>query len=506
MRIIILGILVLILLVIKIKINEKFLINDDKWLDYRLGDIIKGYFINTNNNKYLNNIVKTIPNSIGGKYITLTKNLAKKDKINNYTILKNIIKEKTIEFPNHNEIVFHIRLGDIISGFKNGDIVINKKNWGINLKQINNIFKSIKDKKKKIILIYGSHKKNINIKNNNLFLSKVYKILKENGFKFENKNSGNPDKDFVYMCNSKIFIKSGGGFSRIIADIVKMNGGKVIDPNDYIIENFENNIRKIKIIPKPNNWSSLGFNKKIKIYGVNLTAEHGFFADKYRVKKYINDLNISNLKVPKLIKLLNKNEDLDLNVSKNCVIKTNNGWNDIIIIKNNKIEKMIGRGKKMEPKRENYELWKKRSLVPQKKKYEDHYKFIKPEILCEEYLGDNLVDYKFYCIHGKVEFVLIMKGRFNKVCKFYLNRNLELNPFTTSKKICKDIKLDIKDKRKIKEMIDISENISSIFEFARIDLYLINNDIYFGEITLTPMACNVNINPTKYDLILGKKW
>ena len=109
----------------------------------------KGDFIKKNNNKYLNNIVKTLPNSIGGKYITLTKNLAKKDKINNYTILKNIIKEKTIEFSNHNEIVFHIRLGDIISGFKNSDVVINKKNWGINLKQINNIFKSIKDKKKK---------------------------------------------------------------------------------------------------------------------------------------------------------------------------------------------------------------------------------------------------------------------------------------------------------------------------------------------------------------------
>jgi hypothetical protein len=39
------------------------------------------------------------------------------------------------------------------------------------------------------------------------------------------------------MCNSKIFIKSGGGFSKLIADIVKMNGGKVIDSNDYIIEN-----------------------------------------------------------------------------------------------------------------------------------------------------------------------------------------------------------------------------------------------------------------------------
>nr|QDY51824.1 hypothetical protein 1_209 [Mimiviridae sp. ChoanoV1] len=268
-------------------------------------------------------------------------------------------------------------------------------------------------------------------------------------------------------------------------------------------EKFEN---RLKPIPKPNNWNSLGFNQKIKIYGLNLTKEHSFFADKLRVKKYINDLNISNLKVPKLIKVLYKKDKLDLNIAKDCVIKTNNGWNDIIIIKNNKIDKMIARAKKLELKKENYEYWKDRSLVPQKKKYEDHYKFIKPEILCEEYLGDNLVDYKFYCIHGKVEFISIMKDRFKKIQKVYLDKNLNVNPYTPSKNKYNSFEITDKEKTKIKEMIIISERISSIFEFARIDLYLINNKIYFGEITLTPMACNVKINPPEYDLILGKKW
>jgi len=277
----------------------------------------------------------------------------------------------------------------------------------------------------------------------------------------------------------------------------------ISDNREKIQENFEN---ILKPISKPKNWNSIGFNEKIKIYGLNLTEEHGFFADKLRVKKYINDLNISNLKVPKLLKVLDKNGDLDLNIAKECIIKTNNGWNDIIIIKNNKIEKMIARGKNLEPKKENYEFWKKRSLFPQKLKYEDHYKFIKPEILCEEYLGDNLQDYKFYCIHGKVEFISIMKGRFKKVSKICLNRNLELNSFSPSKKVYNNIDINTLDKPKIQEMIKISEKISSIFEFARIDLYLINNNIYFGEITLTPMACKVQITPPKYDLILGKKW
>ncbi len=137
--------------------------------------------------------------------------------------------------------------------------------------------------------------------------------------------------------------------------------------NKILKENFVN---KLKPIPKPKKWNSLGFNKKIKIYGLNLTKTHGFFADKLRVKKYINNLNISNLKVPKLIKVLNKelDLDLDLNIIKDCVIKTNNGWNDIIIIKNSKIKKMIARGKKLEPIKSNYEFWKKKKSNSTKSK------------------------------------------------------------------------------------------------------------------------------------------
>ena len=99
---------------------------------------------------------------------------------------------------------------------------------------------------------------------------------------------------------------------------------------------------------------------------------------------------------------------------------------------------------------------------------------------------------------------LKMKDRFKKIQKIYLDKNLNVNPYTPSKNKYNSFEITNKEKTKIKEMIIISERISSIFEFARIDLYLINNKIYFGEITLTPMACNVKINPPEYDLILGK--
>lgn len=36
------------------------------------------------------------------------------------------------------------------------------------------------------------------------------------------------DHDFIYMCNSSFFVPSGGGFSKTIARIVKLKGGRVV--------------------------------------------------------------------------------------------------------------------------------------------------------------------------------------------------------------------------------------------------------------------------------------
>ena len=37
-----------------------------------------------------------------------------------------------------------------------------------------------------------------------------------------------PDEDFLIMCNAKYFVPSGGGFSDVITNIVKLKGGRVI--------------------------------------------------------------------------------------------------------------------------------------------------------------------------------------------------------------------------------------------------------------------------------------
>ena len=271
-------------------------------------------------------------------------------------------------------------------------------------------------------------------------------------------------------------------------------------------EFFKNKNLKIKNIKRPLNWNKLGFREKLKIYGRNLTSEHAIYVDKLKVKTLLK--NIPKLYFAKVIKVL-KNNNLNLNeftTIKNYVVKSSHGWNDLIIVKNNKIIKMLSRNKKFDNNINNYNLWKNNSMKLFIKENEIQYKYIEPNIFIEEYLGDNLIDYKFYCINGQVEFIKIVRGRFNKICYIYLDRNLNKSKYVLKTNICENYNLTEFEKNKLNEMVKISENISSIFEFARIDLYLIKNKIYFGEITLTPMSSKVFIKPENYDLILGNKW
>jgi hypothetical protein len=252
---------------------------------------------------------------------------------------------------------------------------------------------------------------------------------------------------------------------------------------------------------KPLNWKDLSFTDKLKIYGGNLDERYAFFADKYRVKEYIRKLNIPNLNVAKTIKVLDKNNDkLELaNLPKNCVIKSNHGSGDIIIIKDGKIKLM-----KCGVQHKTYSNWLKNALIPHKTKYENHYTKIKPEIFVEESLGDDINDYKFFCFHGKVHIISIDSNRFSNHCRSFYNKSFELLDFQKGKeKSCKYIH---KKPTKINDMIYISEILSKSFEFARIDLYMSNDKIYFGEITFIPAAGNSDIKPIEYDYKLGKYW
>lgn len=251
-------------------------------------------------------------------------------------------------------------------------------------------------------------------------------------------------------------------------------------------------------------FNNIKFTDKLKEYGKNLPENYSFYADKYLVKKYINGLNIPNLICPKTLMVLDKNEDLDLNkIPKNCVIKTNNGSGDVILIKDRKIKVMTGRGGKYQGKLSEYKKWRVKSLIPHVTESETHYSKIKPVIFVEEYLGDNIKDYKFFCLDGKILFLQINGDRFQGHFKNLYDENFNLLDFTY---LCKNSNEKLKKPDKFEDMKELVKQLSKPFKFVRVDLYCVKDKIYFGELTFVPLAGRSLIKPIEYDYKLGKSW
>jgi teichuronopeptide biosynthesis TupA-like protein len=55
-------------------------------------------------------------------------------------------------------------------------------------------------------------------------------------------------------------------------------------------------------------------------------------------------------------------------------------------------------------------------------------------------------------------------------------------------------------------MLEIASQLSTGFDFVRVDLYNVDGRIYFGELTFTPMAGYLKLRPERWDLRLGEKW
>ena len=201
---------------------ENYKMNNNQYKNYRLGDLIKGYI-----RKEEPELYKLYPlrykNTIAAEYIKMTKNKIKKD--NNYELLKQICDRKQI--VNNDDMVIHMRLGDAITG-KKGDKYI-FQSFMRNFLQpydYNKLFKKTKDFKN-VTLIFGFHHGRYNKKLTRNYIDDVKKIFTNKGISVREKLSSDPDYVLCYMSQSNHFVMSGGGFSKLIAEVVKLNGNKV---------------------------------------------------------------------------------------------------------------------------------------------------------------------------------------------------------------------------------------------------------------------------------------
>lgn len=217
----------------------------------------------------------------------------------------------------------------------------------------------------------------------------------------------------------------------------------------------------------------------LKLY--NRNPEYTTIVDKVLVKKYISNILGEEYVVP-LLGVWDTPEQIDLQSLPNqFVLKTNHsGGNSGVVICHDKKSLDFTETKRRLSKSLKLDIYSLYREWP--------YKNINKKVFAEAYLGDDLVDYKFYCYNGYVDVVLICVGRqLNEPEFYFFDKDWNLKRYN-KRGMEAPADFTLPKPKNIDKMFEIAAKLSIGYPFIRVDLYNVNEKIYFGEMTFFPAS------------------
>ena len=245
------------------------------------------------------------------------------------------------------------------------------------------------------------------------------------------------------------------------------------------------------------------FNEKVlyrKRFLCTDNENYTMLADKFLVREYVK----SCVGEKYLIPLVEHFDDVHslADVVKNlehCVVKPNHGAGMVKVI-NDKLKEEEVAALLIEA-----ESWLKTDFSIQSCEF--HYQNIKRKLLIEKRIGDGvaaLTDYKYHLFKqpdGSVFFVLqLIDDRFEGA----LSRTFYINNFTEAYSGTHEIGEELLPL--VQQGLELSIKLLGDLEYARIDWYIHEDELYFGEVTLTPAAGFGIGYGRDLDVLMGNKW
>ena len=234
----------------------------------------------------------------------------------------------------------------------------------------------------------------------------------------------------------------------------------------------------------------------LKLY--NRNTLYTTLVDKYAVKKWVADKIGEDHIIPMLGVWDNAN-DIDFEKLPNqFVLKTTNGGGgDVVICKDkSKFDK--------ENAIKHLNQGLKKSIYSKLREWP--YKNVSPRIIAEKYMEDEngqLKDYKFYCFNGRAQVCMVVSDRFG--AGHY--DSFDAETFQQLMFCAKSGKLpeisNEKPPENYRQMLTIANQLSEGFPHVRIDLYSVNNNIYFGEYTFFDGSGFEKYYPESWDYKFG---
>ncbi|MCR5250601.1 MAG: glycosyl transferase [Lachnospiraceae bacterium] len=208
-------------------------------------------------------------------------------------------------------------------------------------------------------------------------------------------------------------------------------------------------------------------------------------ADKYAVREYLKKRGMEDI-LPGLLFSCERAGDVPWDaLPERFVLKCNHGCGYNIICRDKSSLDIKEAEKKLK-------RWMKEDYW--KEFCELHYRTIKKRIIGEEYLGDDIETYKFYCFNGVPRLVYVMTTEGEKHYIDYFDPDWKhLDVYRVDRPGVPDPAM-IERPPHLNEMLDIAAALSKPFPLVRVDLYDLEK-VYFSELTFTPAGGFLRLDP-----------
>ena len=244
------------------------------------------------------------------------------------------------------------------------------------------------------------------------------------------------------------------------------------------------------------------FNEKIQWLKLHDTTKLKIeLTDKVLVRDWIKKQIGTDYLKPVLQICKNFNEINFEKLPTSFIIKANNGCKWHHIVKNK--EKFLNSQKEFNETKNKFDGWMTQSLFGYTG-FELQYKSIKPQILIEKLLIDDIndlpIEYEVFCTNGIPFMFQEIKYDFPPTCCVWNRKFEEARIRFNPKYIHKSTEI----KESLKEAVDLSKTLSKEFVLVRVDWLVHNEKLYFNEMTFTPFSGFYRFPKEEADLFMGR--
>ncbi len=223
--------------------------------------------------------------------------------------------------------------------------------------------------------------------------------------------------------------------------------------------------------------------------------------DKYTVHEYVKEKGLGDILVP-IYQVAKKSSDLDFeSLPDQFVMKTTNtGDTNIFCYDKSTFD--------WEAACAQLDKWTQIDVIQSSLQYSLNAEAsIIVEKMLERDSENDLIDYRMFCFNGKLFATCVTtdyvdcheEGRMG-----FVDRNWKMMPYTRNE--YKPLKAAPPVPKNYERMVEIAEILSAGFPHCRIDLYNVDGNINFGEMTFITMGGFCGFTPDEFDFILGEQF